>query len=337
MKAAILTRYDKNATDLEVREIPTPSPASDEVLVKIHTAAVNPLDNMIMRGEVKLITPYALPLVMGNEFSGIVEKVGANVTGFAVGDRVYGRMPLGKIGAFAEFAAVDAGALAHVPNYLSLEEAATVPLTALTAVQSFELMDAKPGQTVFISGGTGSLGAMAIPLAKSLGLTVATNGNGENEERVRALGADIFIDYKKQSYAEVLSEVDLVLDTLGDRELPTEFKVLKEGGHLVSLRGMPNGRFAGRMGLPWYKRFLLSLAGRKYDAMAASKKQTYDFIFVHEDGAQLESIASLFPAERPLTASIDATFTLDQINEALAKVRAGGSQGKTIVRIGDFQ
>lgn len=337
MKAAILTRYDKNATDLEVREIPTPAPASHEVLVKIHTAAVNPLDNMIMRGEVKLITPYALPLVMGNEFSGVVEKVGANVTGFAVGDRVYGRMPLGKIGAFAEFAAVDAGALAHVPDYLSLEEAATVPLTALTAMQSFELMDAKPGQTVFISGGTGSLGAMAIPLAKSLGLTVATNGNGENEERVRALGADIFIDYKKQSYADVLSEVDLVLDTLGDRELPTEFTVLKEGGRLVSLRGMPNGRFARRMGRPWYKRFLLSFAGRKYDAMAARKKQTYDFIFVHEDGAQLESIASLFPAERPLTASIDATFTLDQINKALAKVRAGGSQGKTIVRIGDFQ
>ena len=337
MKAAILTRYDKNATTLEVREIPTPTPSADEVLVKIHTAAVNPLDNMIMRGEVKMITPYALPLVMGNEFSGVVEKIGADVTGFAVGDRVYGRMPLNKIGAFAEFAAVDSGALAHVPDYLSLEEAATVPLTALTAMQSFELMDAKPGQTVFISGGTGSLGAMAIPVAKSLGLTVATNGNGANEERVRALGADIFIDYRKQSYADVLSEVDLVLDTLGDRELPTEFKVLKEGGHLVSLRGMPNGRFAQRMGLPWYKRFLLSLAGRKYDAMAARKKQTYDFIFVHKDGAQLESIASLFPAERPLTASIDASFTLDQINEALAKVRAGGSQGKTIVRIGDFQ
>ena len=309
MQAAILTRYDKNATDLEVREIPTPAPASGEVLVRIHTAA--------------------LPLVMGNEFSGIVEEVSAGVTGFEPGDRVYGRMPLNKIGAFAEFAAVDAGALAHVPDYLSLEEAATVPLTALTAMQAFELMDAKPGQTVFISGGTGSLGAMAIP--------VATNGNGENEERVRALGADIFIDYKKQSYADVLSDVDLVLDTLGDRELPTEFSVLKEGGRLVSLRGMPNGRFARRMGMPWYKRFLLSLAGLKYDAMAARKKQTYDFIFVHEDGAQLEHIASLFPAERPLTASIDATFTLDQINEALAKVRAGGSQGKTIVRIGDFQ
>ena len=118
MKAAILTRYDKNATGLELRGIPTPTPDANEVLVKIHTAAVNPLDNMMMRGEVKLIIPYALPLVMGNEFSGVVEKVGANVTGFAVGDRVYGRMPLRKIGAFAEFAAVDARALAHVPDYL---------------------------------------------------------------------------------------------------------------------------------------------------------------------------------------------------------------------------
>lgn len=335
MKAAILTRYDKNATDLEIRNIPTPTPGANEVLIKIHTAAVNPLDNMIMRGEVKMITPYALPLVMGNEFSGIVEKTGTNVRRFTPGDRVYGRMPLTKIGAFAEYAAVDAGALAHVPSYLSLEEAATVPLTALTAMQALELMEAKAGQTIFISGGTGSLGAMAIPVAKSLGLKVATNGNGENEERVRALGADIFIDYKKQNYADVLADVDLVLDTLGDRELPNEFKVLKEGGHLVSLRGLPNGRFARRMAMPWYKRILLAIAGRKYDSMAARKHQTYDFIFVHEDGEQLEHIDCLFPAERPLTTSIDSVFSLDQINEALAKVRAGGSQGKTIVRIGN--
>ena len=334
MKAAILTRYDKNTTGLEVRDIPIPTPSADEVLVRIHTAAVNPLDNMIQRGEVKLIPPYAFPLVMGNELSGIVEEVDASVRAFEVGDRVYGRMPLSKIGAFAEYAAVEAGALAHVPEYLSLEETAAVPLTAM---QAFELMDAQPGQTVFISGGTGSLGAMAIPVAKSLGLTVATNGNGMNEERVRALGADVFIDYKKQNYTDVLADVDLVLDTLGESELPSEFAVLKEGGRLVSLRGMPNGRFARRMGMPWYKRMLLSFTGRKYDAMAARKHQTYDFVFVHEDGAQLERIASLFPADRPLTASIDSTFPLDQINKAMAKVRAGGSQGKTIVRIGDFQ
>lgn len=256
MKAAVLTHYDKKGTELEIREISTPIPEEDEVLVKIMTAAVNPLDNMIIRGEVKLIVPYAMPLVMGNEFAGIVEKTGKNAARFKPGDRVYGRMPLKKIGAFAEYAAVKETALAVIPEYLSFEEAATVPLTALTAMQAFEVMDVHAGESVFISGGTGSLGAMAIPVAKSLGLHVYTNGSGENEERVRKLGAEKFIDYRKENYADVLSGVDHVLDTLGDRELPNEFKVLKEGGNLVSLRGLPNGRFARRSGMPIFKQLL---------------------------------------------------------------------------------
>ena len=117
---------------------------------------------MIIRGEVKLIVPYKFPLIMGNEFCGVVDKVGKAVRNFAVGDRVYGRMPLKKIGAFAEYAAVDQNAIAKVPEYLSDEDAASVPLTALTALQAFELMNVKSGKTVFISGGTGSLGAMTL-------------------------------------------------------------------------------------------------------------------------------------------------------------------------------
>ena len=333
MKAAILTHYNKKGTELEIREISTPIPEEDEVLVKIMTAAVNPLDNMIIRGEVKLIVPYAMPLVMGNEFAGIVEKTGKNAVRFKPGDRVYGRMPLKKIGAFAEYAAVKETALAAIPEYLSFEEAATVPLTALTAMQAFEVMDVHAGESVFISGGTGSLGAMAIPVAKSLGLHVYTNGSGENEERVRKLGAEKFIDYRKENYADVLSGVDHVLDTLGDRELPNEFKVLKEGGSLVSLRGLPNGRFARRSGMPLFKRLLFQAAGRKYDRMAAAKKQTYDFLFVHEDGSQLDRIGRLFDKEHLLETSIDTVFTLEEINEALAKVKQGKSKGKTIITV----
>jgi NADPH:quinone reductase-like Zn-dependent oxidoreductase len=331
MKAAVLTHYDKKGTELDIREIPTPVPEEDEVLVKIMTAAVNPLDNMIIRGEVKLIVPYAMPLVMGNEFAGVVEKNGKNAARFKPGDRVYGRMPLKKIGAFAEYAAVKETALAVIPEYLSFEEAATVPLTALTAMQAFEVMDVHAGESVFISGGTGSLGAMAIPVAKSLGLHVYTNGSGDNEERVRKLGAEKFIDYRKENYADVLSGVDHVLDTLGDRELPNEFKVLKEGGNLVSLRGMPNGRFARRSGMPLFKRLLFQAAGRKYDRMAAAKKQTYDFLFVHEDGSQLDRIGRLFDKENPLETSIDTAFAFDEINKALDKVKQGKSKGKTIL------
>lgn len=332
MKAAILTGYRKNGCDLVLRDVPVPEVSAQEVLVKVHTAGVNPLDNMIIHGEVKMIVPYRFPLVMGNELVGTIEKVGAGVSGFSVGDRVYGRMPLRKIGAFAEFAAIDQSAIAKVPAYLSDEEAACVPLTALTAQQAFELMKPTPGETIFISGGTGSLGAMAIPMAKSYGLTVITNGSAVNRDRVLALGVDRFIDYKTEDYGTVLSDVDYVLDTLGDRELPKEFSILKRGGKLVSLRGMPNGEFAARSGMSAFKRMLFKVVGRKYDQMAAKKNQLYYFIFVHEDGAGLKRISEIF-AERHIEASVDEVFSLADVNKALAKVTAGKSKGKTMIRI----
>ena len=133
MKAAVLNKYDKKDIRLQVQEVPMPRVGENEVLVKIKAAGVNPVDNMITRGEVKLIVPYKTPLVAGNEFSGVVECVGTAVHRFQPGDRVYGRMPLDKIGAFAEYAAVRESALAAIPSELDFEQAATVPLTALTA------------------------------------------------------------------------------------------------------------------------------------------------------------------------------------------------------------
>lgn len=130
MKAAVLTGYDKNGRMLEIRDVPMPEMKDNDVLVRIHTAGVNPLDNMIIKGEVKMIAPYSFPLVMGNEFAGIMEKAGKSVRRFQPGDRVYGRMELKRIGAFAEYAAIDQRAIARVPEYLSDEEAASVPLTA---------------------------------------------------------------------------------------------------------------------------------------------------------------------------------------------------------------
>lgn len=304
MKAAILEGYSKGGRELVVKDIPMPEVGSHDLLVRIKTAGVNPLDNMIIRGEVKMIVPYRFPLVMGNEFVGIVEKTGASVSKYAIGDRVYGRMPLKKIGAFAEYTAIDETAVAKVPEYLTDEEAACVPLTALTTLQAFELMKPKAGETVFISGGTGSLGAMAIPVAKSMGLTVITNGSAANKERVTALGIDQFIDYKTQDYAAALHDVDFVLDTLGDRELEKEFSILKSGGSLVSLRGMPNAEFASRSGMSAIKRMIFKIAGKKYDQLVAKKNQRYFFIFVHEDGAGLERISKIF-ADRHIEASVD--------------------------------
>ncbi len=332
MKAAILESYNKNGNDLVIKDIEIPKISDNEVLVKIKTAGVNPLDNMIVRGDVKLIVPYKMPLVMGNEFVGVIESKEADVKNFNVGDRVYARMPLNKIGAFAEYAAVPTSAIAKVPDYLSDEEAACVPLTALTALQAFELMKPKAGEKVFISGGTGSLGAMAIPIAKSMGLYVITNGNGSSSERIKNLGADEFIDYKKEDYANVLSDVDFVLDTLGDRELKKEFGILKRGGSLVSLRGLPNGEFAQRSNMPFIKRILFKLAGGKYDKMASAKGQKYFFIFVHEDGAGLQKISEIFK-DKHLETSVDEVFALTDVNKAMSKVASGGSKGKTVLKI----
>ena len=188
MRAAQVTRYDKNNIAVQFTEIKKPEPDKNEVLVKVTAAGVNPLDNMISRGEVRMIVPYRLPVIAGNEIVGIVEKTGADVAGFHTGDRVFARLPLNHIGAFAEYISVDEKALAKVPDYLTDVEAAAVPLTSLTIMQALELMHAESGKTIFISGGTGSVGDMAIPIAKAKGLTVITNGSADNKDRVIALG-----------------------------------------------------------------------------------------------------------------------------------------------------
>jgi NADPH:quinone reductase-like Zn-dependent oxidoreductase len=150
---------------------------------------------------------------------------------------------------------------------------------------------------------------------------------------VLALGADRFIDYKTEDYAKAVSDVDYVFDTLGDRELPKEFGILKNGEKLVSLRGMPNGECAARTGMPLFKRILLKLAGRRYDQMAAGNNQKYCFIFVHEDGPGLERISGIFFGN-PIEASADEVFRLEEVNKALKNAAGGGSKGKTILRIG---
>lgn len=332
MKAAVLNKYDKKKTEVEIKEIPVPEIGENDVLVKVAYAGVNPLDNMIVRGEVKLITPYKLPLVMGNEFSGTVVEVGSGVSGFKKDDRVYARMPLDDIGAFGEFVSIDKDALAHVPQCLDLEEVACVPLTALTAMQAFELLDVKSGESIFISGGTGSLGAMAIPIAKSFGLKVMTSGSEQNRERVISLGVDEFFDYRTQDYSEILSDVDYVLDTLGEKELEKEFKILKNNGSLVSLKGLPNREFAERMGFSFVKKTLFGIAGKKLDSMASKKDQKYYFLFVESNGSQLERVSEIFDNDG-IEVSVDEVFELDDVKKALKKVDDGGSKGKTLIKI----
>lgn len=327
MKAFQLQQYDKKNLALNCVDLPRPQVAPNEVLIEVKAAGVNPLDNMITRGDVKMITPYALPQTMGNECAGLIVEVGSEVKDFAVGDAVFSRLPISRPGAFAEYVAVPADAVARMPEGLSFKEAASIPLTAY---QALDLLEAKPGSSIFISGGSGGLGAMAIPLAKARGLKVYTNGNSASRERVMALGADRYLDYREEDYLEVLEPVDYVLDSLGGKELERQMQLLRRGGKIVSLRGMPNARFAKRFGLPTWKRWLLALAAFGVEKKARQLGVSYEFLFVQSNGRQLAEVARLI-GEKGIQPSVGQVFPFAETNEALRKVASGGASGKVVL------
>lgn len=336
MKAVQIDGYGK-ISDVLVREVPVPVPAPGQVLVRVRAAAVNPLDLLDLSGAVKLIQDYAMPLTLGNEFVGTVEKPGDGVSGFAPGDLVYARLPIRSIGAFAEYVAVDEDALAPVPAGLGVEEAAVIPLAGLTAWQALtEELKAEPGQTVLVTGGSGGLGQLLVPIAKELGLKVIVTGNADSRERLIALGADRYFDYRTENYAEALrsSPVDHVIDTLGEAEFSRALSVLKPGGRLLGLRGAPNAEFARRFGMPPFKRALFALSGARLDRMARKQGKEYRFMFVRADGGQLRRVGDIVE-QRKLHPVVDShRFGLDEAREALEFVATGHPEGKVIIRLG---
>ncbi len=331
MKVAQINKYSKSL-NVQVNDIPEPQPAPDEVLIKVKYAAVNPVDLMNINGSVRLIQNYRMPLTLGNEISGVIEETGSQVTSFKVGDEVYSRLPLDKIGGFAEYVAVDQDAIWYIPQNLSLKQAAAVPLTGLTAYQGLtEELEAQPNKTVFIPGGSGSFGQMAVPLAKQMGLKVIVSGNSDARERIVALGADQYLDYRKEDYWTVLSDIDYIIDTRGAQEIEREVSILKPGGRILSLVAGPNKQFAVSRGLPFWKTILFSLAGRKLDQIARKKDSVYRFIFVRADGQQLQKITKIV-AENQIVPTIDEhVFDIDHINNALELVAHGKTRGKVVV------
>lgn len=333
MKAAQIKRYSKDFK-IYVNDVSVPEPGDNEMLIRVKAAAVNPLELLIATGSVRLIQDYSMPLTLGNECSGIVEKTGKSVSGFHPGDHVYTRLPLNKIGAFAEYVAVSSDAVALMPSGYDFATAAAIPLTGLTAYQGLvEELEAKPGQTVLITGGSGSFGQMAVPMAKAMGLNVITSGNGRSRDKMIRMGADRYIDYKEENYWEVVSDADYVIDTLGPAEFEHELAVLKKGGKLLSLRTGPNKAFALRNGFPWIKRILFAMAGKKYDSAARKQGKEYRFMFVRSDGAQLRKITEMVEKYNIRPDTDPREFTLEQTGEALALMAKGKLSGKIIIRM----
>lgn len=333
MRAVQIDGYSKQIKTV-LREIPQPPISDSEVLIQVKAAAVNPLELLILTGSVKLIQDYTMPLTLGNECSGIVEKVGSKVTGFRKGDRVYSRLPLAKIGAFAEYVAVDQQAIAKLPEGYDFNTAAAIPLTGLTAYQAItEELEAKPGETVLIPGGSGSFGQMAVPIAKALGLRVIVTGNERAKEQFLSMGVEGYLDYRREPYWEQVSPVDYVIDTLGPGEFAHELSVLKKGGRLVSLRTGPNKAFAEKHHLSGMKKLLFTLAGSKYDKAARRQGKEYRFLFVRADGAQLQKITEIVERQQIMPAVDTRLFSLAQADEALQLVAKGPLNGKVILQM----
>src|SRR5881398_1101450 len=237
MKAFILDRYG-SADHVRAGDTPDPELREDDVLVQVHAAGVNLLDSKIRNGEFKLILPYRLPLMLGNDVAGVVVRVGSRVRRFKPGDEVYARPDKDRIGTFAEFSAIKEDDVAIKPKALTMEEAASIPLVGLTAWQVLiERANLKQGQKVLIHAGSGGVGTFAIQLAKHIGATVATTTSSSNIELVKRLGADVAIDYTKQSFDDVLRDYDAVLNSLDAATLKKSLNVLKPGGKLISISG----------------------------------------------------------------------------------------------------
>ncbi|GAA3775618.1 NADP-dependent oxidoreductase [Streptomyces coacervatus] len=328
MRAFVVTKYKE---PLQEADVPEPTMGEHDVLVRVEAAGLNPLDEKIRAGEFKQILPYKVPLILGNDVAGTVVRVGTAVRGFKPGDEVYARPHQDRIGTFAERIAVAEGDLALKPASISMEEAGSLPLAALTAWQALvERGKLRPGQKVLIHAGAGGVGSIAIQLAAHLGASVATTASGSNAAYVRALGADTVIDYRTQDFEQLLTGYDLVLDSIGGETLEKSLRVLKPGGKAIGIAGPPDPAFARQAGLNPLLRLAVTALSRKIRKQAKKLGVTYEFLFMHASGDQLRQITTLIDqgAVRPVVGKV---FPFDQTPQALQSLSQGGIRGKAVI------
>lgn len=330
MRAFVVTQYKE---PLREADVPEPTVGEGDVLVQVHAAGLNQLDEKIRLGEFKQILPYKLQLVLGNDVAGTVLRVGAKVSQFKPGDEVYARPAQDRIGTFAERIAVAEEDLALKPASASMAEAGSLPLVALTAWQALvEQGNVKPGQKVLIHAGAGGVGSIAIQLAKHLGAHVATTASASNANFVRNLGADTVIDYRTQDFEELLTGYDLVLDSLGGENLEKSLRILKPGGKAIGISGPPDPAFAREAGLNPVLRLAIAGLSSKIRRQAKKLGVSYEFLFMRASGEQLRRITELVDNAvlRPVVGKV---FDFDDTPEALQSLADGGIRGKAVVTL----
>ncbi|WP_270087238.1 NADP-dependent oxidoreductase [Sphingobacterium sp. SYP-B4668] len=332
MKAFIIKKYGKKES-IQLAEIPVPKVAANEVLVEVYASGLNLLDSKIKSGEFKLFLPYKFPLILGHDVAGIITQVGKSVKQFKVGDEVYARPTDFHIGTFAEYISINENDVAFKPRNITMEEAASIPLVALTAWQALvETAGLKKGQKIFIQAGSGGVGTIAIQLAKQLEATVATTASEKSFEMLRNLGADVLIDYKTQDFETVLKDYDVVLNSQDTKTLEKSLRILKPGGKAISISGPPTPDFARAVKAPWFVRLIISLLSFGIRKKAKNLDVDYSFLFMKSDGKQLQQITKLIESGiiKPV---LDKVFPFKETNDALSYIESGRAKGKVVVKI----
>lgn len=332
MKAFAIKKYGKKDS-IQLTDLPVPVAGDNEVLVEVYASALNLLDSKIKSGAFKLFLPYKFPLILGHDVAGIITQIGKNIKQFKVGDKVYARPADFHIGTFAEYISLNENDVAFKPKNITMEEAASIPLVALTAWQALvEIAGLKKGQKVFIQAGSGGVGTIAIQLAKYLGATVATTASEKSFEMLKKLGADVLIDYKKEDFETVLKDYDVVLNSQDTKTLEKSLRILKPGGKAISISGPPTPAFARSIKAAWFVRIIISLISFAIRKKAKKLGIDYSFLFMRSSGEQLQEITKLIERD-VIIPVVDKVFPFVRTNDALVYVEGGRAKGKVVVKV----
>ena len=323
MKAIVYRCYGPPEV-LKLEEIAKPSIADDRMIVKVHAASVNPLDWHYMRGEPYLVRAMAGlgkpdSIHMGVDFAGTVESVGKNVTRFKPGDEVFG----GRDGAFGEYVSVaEKGPLAMKPTNITFEQAAAVPIAALTALQALrDKGKLQAGQSVLINGASGGVGTFAVQIAKVYGAKVTGVCSTRNLALVRSIGADEVIDYTHEDFTQAAQRYDLIIDTVGTHSLSDYRRVLKPDGALVMVGSQDKGR--------WLAPILGLVDAKLYSPFVSQK---FVFILADLNPKDLDTLRDWMQAGK-VTPVIDRRYALSEVPEAIRYLEQGHARGKVVVTV----
>jgi NADPH:quinone reductase-like Zn-dependent oxidoreductase len=329
MRALVAQRYG-GLDVLAVADRPEPEVGPRDVLIAVKAASLNPLDAKIRAGKVKLVLPLEPPIALGCDVAGVVERAGSGVTRFRAGDEVFARLEKGRMGGLAERVAAAEDVVAAKPARASFEEAASIPLAGLTALQALrESAALTAGQRVLIQAGAGGVGSLAIQIAKILALHVTTTTSTKNVAFVQQLGADAVVDYTR--HEPLPSGLDAVFDTLGGASELASLAAVKPGGTVVGIGGMPDAAFA-RANLPAFARPVIWLATARRRRAAARAGARFVYLYMRPDGAQLAQFAGWIDAGR-LRPVLHRTYPLAEAREAFAELERGRARGKIVVTI----